>query len=422
MAINIRKFFEGIGLVPKASLSLDSKGELQVLDSNGKLNYHNGTTASPIVTEAHTATLTNKTIVDPLGLDRDDVGLSNVDNTSDLNKPVSTATQTALDGKANTNLNNLTGPTSLSQSLLPATASSVDLGSNSLPWSLGVIDNIRTLDFGLYDTDYPSVLAQLTRINANNISLRSNQNVNLRIESQSTSSVNSGSLDLITGNSTSLNSGSVNITTGTAGGTRGQITLDGSQVDVSNTKIVNLADPTAIQDAANKNYVDSSISSNAANLTLSNLSSPTAINQNLNPDTNNTRAIGSSSNYWLNSFLDSVFTRFITAAPSSPLLIRTQLETSLPSQAVLVSTGNSNTQPTGGISLTTGTSNTSSSGDITLTTGSGTIRGRVAIQARALRLPTSSSAPASPSAGDMYFNTTDNKSYTYDGTTWQAHY
>ena len=31
-----------------------------------------------------------------------DVGLGNVDNTSDLNKPISTATQTALDGKANT--------------------------------------------------------------------------------------------------------------------------------------------------------------------------------------------------------------------------------------------------------------------------------------------------------------------------------
>ncbi|HKX24495.1 MAG TPA: hypothetical protein VJM46_04605 [Candidatus Saccharimonadales bacterium] len=30
-----------------------------------------------------------------------DVGLSNVDNTSDANKPISTATQTALDAKAN---------------------------------------------------------------------------------------------------------------------------------------------------------------------------------------------------------------------------------------------------------------------------------------------------------------------------------
>lgn len=38
-----------------------------------------------------------------------DVGLGNVDNTSDANKPVSTATQTALDAKANTASPALTG-------------------------------------------------------------------------------------------------------------------------------------------------------------------------------------------------------------------------------------------------------------------------------------------------------------------------
>ncbi len=32
-------------------------------------------------------------------LNKNDVGLNNVDNTSDLNKPISTATQTALNGK-----------------------------------------------------------------------------------------------------------------------------------------------------------------------------------------------------------------------------------------------------------------------------------------------------------------------------------
>jgi hypothetical protein len=37
-----------------------------------------------------------------LNLQKSDVGLSNVDNTSDLNKPISTATQTALNGKQNT--------------------------------------------------------------------------------------------------------------------------------------------------------------------------------------------------------------------------------------------------------------------------------------------------------------------------------
>lgn len=38
----------------------------------------------------------------PHAVDKTDVGLGNVDNTSDANKPISTATQTALDGKSNT--------------------------------------------------------------------------------------------------------------------------------------------------------------------------------------------------------------------------------------------------------------------------------------------------------------------------------
>jgi hypothetical protein len=51
-----------------------------------------------------TQTLTNKSftspaITTPTGLVKGDVGLGNVDNTSDANKPVSTATQTALDAK-----------------------------------------------------------------------------------------------------------------------------------------------------------------------------------------------------------------------------------------------------------------------------------------------------------------------------------
>ncbi len=51
-------------------------------------------------------TLTNKTLTSPAintptGIVKGDVGLGNVDNTSDANKPVSTATQTALDLKEN---------------------------------------------------------------------------------------------------------------------------------------------------------------------------------------------------------------------------------------------------------------------------------------------------------------------------------
>ena len=44
--------------------------------------------------DAHTGNTSN-----PHGVTKADVGLANVDNTSDINKPVSTAQQTALDGK-----------------------------------------------------------------------------------------------------------------------------------------------------------------------------------------------------------------------------------------------------------------------------------------------------------------------------------
>ena len=55
---------------------------------------------STVATLTGAQTLTNKTITTPLGLVKGDVGLGNVDNTTDANKPISTATQTALDLKA----------------------------------------------------------------------------------------------------------------------------------------------------------------------------------------------------------------------------------------------------------------------------------------------------------------------------------
>jgi hypothetical protein len=64
-------------------------------------NIHGIADTSILVTTTGTQTLTNKTITSPSGLTKSDVGLSNVDNTSDANKPVSTATQSALDLKAN---------------------------------------------------------------------------------------------------------------------------------------------------------------------------------------------------------------------------------------------------------------------------------------------------------------------------------
>jgi hypothetical protein len=63
-------------------------------------SVHGIADTSLLVTTNGTQTLTNKTITSPSGLVKSDVGLANVDNTSDENKPVSIAALAALGLKA----------------------------------------------------------------------------------------------------------------------------------------------------------------------------------------------------------------------------------------------------------------------------------------------------------------------------------
>lgn len=58
----LRTIWYGLIVKAKAALTGTQLGSLEVLNTNNKLHYHNGTTASAVVTEDHTATLTNKTI------------------------------------------------------------------------------------------------------------------------------------------------------------------------------------------------------------------------------------------------------------------------------------------------------------------------------------------------------------------------
>jgi hypothetical protein len=67
------------------------------------------------------------------------VGLGNVDNTSDANKPVSTATQSALDLKAP-----LAGPTFTGTVVLPSTTSVGNVSSTELGYLDGVTSAIQT--------------------------------------------------------------------------------------------------------------------------------------------------------------------------------------------------------------------------------------------------------------------------------------
>jgi hypothetical protein len=163
MAINFKKIWEGLGLVPKTTSTSDSKGELEVLDSSGKLNYHNGTSNSPVVTEAHSATLTNKTLTSPVinsptGIVKGDVGLGNVDNTSDADKPISTATQTALNLKQDaSSAVTLTGVQTLTNKTLTAPVINSPTGIVKADVGLGNVDNTS-------DANKPVSTAQQTAL------------------------------------------------------------------------------------------------------------------------------------------------------------------------------------------------------------------------------------------------------------------
>jgi hypothetical protein len=93
--------------------------QLNAKAASSDLTTHTGATEAhgatgAVVGTTNTQTLTNKTLTSPVintptGITKSDVGLANVDNTSDASKPVSTATQTALDLKAPLASPDLTG-------------------------------------------------------------------------------------------------------------------------------------------------------------------------------------------------------------------------------------------------------------------------------------------------------------------------
>ena len=77
-------------------------GQIYFDESDNILKYYNGSVFINL-TEAidNHSELNLDDGTNPHGTTKSDVGLGNVDNTSDLNKPISTATQNALDNKQN---------------------------------------------------------------------------------------------------------------------------------------------------------------------------------------------------------------------------------------------------------------------------------------------------------------------------------
>jgi len=99
LTTNVHGIADAANLATKTYADNSSSGAVGTHSSN-TTNIHGISDTSLLVTTTGTQTLTNKTITTPSGIVKSDVGLGNVDNTSDVNKPVSTAAQTALDLKA----------------------------------------------------------------------------------------------------------------------------------------------------------------------------------------------------------------------------------------------------------------------------------------------------------------------------------
>ena len=101
------KYFTDARALTATAAAYDAAGSSATVAGN--LTTHTSATEAhgatgAVVGTTNTQTLTNKTLTSPVintptGITKSDVGLANVDNTTDANKPVSTATQTALDAK-----------------------------------------------------------------------------------------------------------------------------------------------------------------------------------------------------------------------------------------------------------------------------------------------------------------------------------
>jgi hypothetical protein len=121
MAFNFTKILTGLRIIPKATSTADSQGDLEVLSTDGKLRHHNGTTVSPVVTEAHAATLTNKTF------DADGTGnsISNIENADIKSGAAIDASKIADGSVSSTEFQYLSGVTSDIQTQLNTGATAI---------------------------------------------------------------------------------------------------------------------------------------------------------------------------------------------------------------------------------------------------------------------------------------------------------
>ena len=187
---------------------------------------------------------------------------------------------------ANTTLSNLTSPTAINQDLLPQSDASNNLGNSSTVWNI------------LYTRNIFGEVGQTLSVTGDTVSISSNN------EPAST-----GDVSLSTGNAGTGDSGDIALTTGTSsGGSQGRVLISARAfglpeaasdplVAAAGDEYYNTTDNT-IHYYNGTAWFSLATGSAAANVNLSNLASPTAINQDLLPDADETRDLGSPSLRW----------------------------------------------------------------------------------------------------------------------------
>lgn len=216
--------------------------------------------------------------------------------------------------------------------------------------------------------------------------------------STGTGAATTGAISLTTGNASgTTTSGNINLVTG-AGGTRGTINFNGSNYNFTanaNARIVPSATNTMELGTTSQQFLRA-----VALRHFSDFVSGSSYNSGFGLVTGNGQGY-TGSGMW-DSGTDY----------ANPFFVYTFNEAT--ADAV----------QTKGVSIITGnkTAGTGNSGDITLQTGTsvGGLRGRVSILAKTLGLPTAAADPASPIAGDAYYNTVSNKIKFYNGTAWET--
>jgi hypothetical protein len=312
--------------VSGSNISVDHDGEGLTFVATQLALELDGTTLSKSTSGLKVNEIADAQIAAGAAIDATKIANGSVSNTEfQYLDGVTSAIQTQLDGKATTTLNNL-GTTAINANLLPNSNGTRNIGSatlnfdetfsNTLNIARGAAGRIRLFAAGsqqtgeIVPTGLTSPSGKSATLSINTLPLvASPQNIGLYSQNDTNNNAtSSGSIYIESGNKTvgTGNSGDVAIQTGTsAGGTRGEIVLNGRQINASTTKIVNVVNPTNPQDAATKDYVDTAAST-GANQQLSNLSGITAIPVDLRPADDESVNLGFASKRFWQIFVEEV--------------------------------------------------------------------------------------------------------------------